>query len=58
MALKTRLRAGHREYGDSSFGRRGVDLASELEEEALDIVGWGFVLWCRMKRLNKRLGEL
>lgn len=51
--MKRRLEAGHMTYGDGSFGRPPRELTVELEEEALDIVGWGFILWTRLRRLRE-----
>jgi hypothetical protein len=50
--MKARLDAGHHEYGDRSFAQPTTTLARELEEEALDIVGWGFILWVRIRQLE------
>lgn len=52
-----RLRAGADSYGDGSFSRTGDSLLDEIEQEALDIVGWGFVLWCRIQELKSRVTE-
>jgi hypothetical protein len=47
-----RLEAGRREYGDRSFSRDPLALVAELQEEALDLAGWGFILWCRLQRMR------
>ena len=52
-----RLEQGAIEYGDKSFHRDPGDLLRELEEEALDFAGWGFILWYRLQRLKKDLAE-
>lgn len=49
--LKARLEAGARHYGDASFRRQPAALAREIEEELLDVCGWAFVLWCRLRDL-------
>ncbi len=54
-ALVERLDHGAREYGQRSFQREPADLAGELEQEALDIAGWGYILWCRIRALKERL---
>jgi len=48
-AIKERLEAGKREYGDSSFIRPASELAGEIEEELLDVTGWAFFLWLRIR---------
>lgn len=49
-ALRARLKAGQAAYGDRSFSRDHSELLGELEQEALDLAGWGYVLWCRVQR--------
>lgn len=53
--LAGRLRSGAETYGDGSFSRTGPELCGELSQELLDICGWGFVLWCRIQELEKKL---
>jgi hypothetical protein len=53
--LSRRLEVGAKVYGDHSFLRPPAELAGEIEEEILDICGWAFVLWCRLRRLGPRL---
>jgi transcriptional regulator with XRE-family HTH domain len=55
QALRTRLRAGALEYGDGSFSRSPSALVGELEQEALDLAGWGYVLWRRLQRAKAAL---
>jgi hypothetical protein len=57
-AVLSRLDTGAREYGDESFGRDPVELAGEIEQELMDVTGWSFVLFCRMKRLEKKIAAL
>ncbi|MCL6545835.1 MAG: hypothetical protein K6T61_11455 [Bryobacteraceae bacterium] len=52
LRLRERLEAGARSYGDASFGREPAELAGEIEHELLDVCGWAFVLWCRLRRLG------
>jgi hypothetical protein len=51
-AVRARLDAGARQYGDRSFARPPGELVGELEAEALDLAGWGFVLWSRLRTLR------
>lgn len=48
-AVSQRLDAGRQAYGDQSFSAEPAQLLSELEQEALDLAGWGFVLWVRLQ---------
>jgi hypothetical protein len=52
-AVRTRLEAGRAAYGDRSFDRPTAELIGELQQEALDLAGWGFVLFERLRRLEK-----
>lgn len=52
--LKGRLDVGRATYGDTSFSRSSSELLVELEQEALDLAGWGFVLWERLRRLRAK----
>lgn len=55
--LRGRLEAGFLEYGDGSFARSPVSLFDEIQEEMLDIAGWGFVAWCRLSELATQAHE-
>jgi hypothetical protein len=61
--MKERLRAGHRQYGDRSFGRPLSSLLQEVEEEIYDQILWSLValtrissLWGRIQRLEDAIG--
>lgn len=51
--VRSRMEAGRKTYGDKSFGLEAPVLVGELEAEALDLAGWGFVLWHRLRRLRE-----
>jgi hypothetical protein len=51
-----RLEAGAEQYGEASFRRPVGELAGEIEEELLDVCGWAFILWTRVRRLRGVLG--
>jgi hypothetical protein len=51
LRLRERLEAGARSYGDGSYRREPAELAGEIEQELLDVCGWAFILWCRLRRL-------
>lgn len=53
-----RLEVGRREYGDRSFSRDPSELVAELQDEALDLAGWGFILWSRLHRMRAALAAL
>lgn len=57
-ALYAKLEKGAREYGDASLLRPKSELAGELAEEALDLAGWGFLLWYRCRYLQRALRTL
>lgn len=55
--LRKRIWKGAEEYGDASVDRPADELFQELEEEALDISGWGFILWTKIHRLRVKRRE-
>lgn len=55
--VENRLVAGAREYGAASLRAPAGALAAEVEEELLDVMGWGFLLWIRMRGIADRLKE-
>ena len=55
--VRARLDAGRVAYGDASFSRDPAELVGELQQEALDLAGWGFVLWCRLERVRAALAK-
>jgi hypothetical protein len=51
--MKKRLEEGDKQYGDASF-RGGPEISLRaLEEETLDIVGWGYILWTKLRVLQE-----
>ena len=50
-----RLKAGAKDYGDRSFTETPEKLLHEMQQEAMDITGWGFILWCRLEALVEAL---
>ena len=54
-ALKDKLERGFRQYGDGSFSRPPEHILDELGAEALDLAGWGLILWVRCQKLNEKL---
>ena len=54
-AVAGRLEAGRAVYGDVSFTRPPSELAGEIEQELLDVAGWAFVLWTRVRRLREKV---
>ena len=51
--VRARLEKGQAEYGDASFQLPPEELVGEIEEELADVCGWAFVLWCRVRGLEK-----
>jgi hypothetical protein len=50
--VRLRMEKGRQAYGDRSFLRPPAELAREVEEELLDVAGWAFVLWTRVRNLG------
>lgn len=58
QVLKGRLQDGYERYGDWSFDRpleSKEGLLSMVEEEVLDIIGWSFIVWTRLKALRQAM---
>ena len=55
--VRARLEKGQAEYGDTSFRRPPEELVGEIEEELADVCGWAFVLWCRVRGLEKEVSK-
>ena len=58
QAVLERLTVGASVYGDTSFEAAPSMLAHEIEQEALDIMGWGFILAVRLRALRAQLERL
>ena len=54
-AVRSRLEKGRAEYRNRSFTRSPGDLMAELQQEVLDLAGWGFVLWHRLEAMRTAL---
>ena len=50
------MERGEIEYGSKSFSADPVKLAEEIQEELLDVSNWAFILWCRMREIQRRVG--
>lgn len=56
--LTRRMEAGAREYGDASFHKTAPRTLTEIQEELLDVCGWGFILYVRLERLRAELEKV
>lgn len=56
--VRARLDAGRETYADRSFGRDPRDLIHELQEELVDVCGWGYILSMRLNAVQAALNEL
>ena len=57
-AVRSRLDAGREAYGDRSFSADPSVLVAELLQEALDLAGWGFVLFRRLESMRAALSGI
>ncbi len=55
--LRIRLRDGFETYGDVSFKTPLMASLSELEKEALDLTGWGYILWCKLQDIKEKVTD-
>ena len=52
-AVEARLAKGEAAYRDRPAATRPIgELVDELQQETLDLAGWGFLLWLRLERLR------
>jgi hypothetical protein len=56
-AVRDRLEQGRKAYGETSFNRSPDELLAELQQEALDLAGWGFVLYRRIEAMRAAIGD-
>ena len=56
--LSKKLASGSVELGDKSFFRPIPELVGEMEEELVDIAGWTFVAWVRLKLRLKNAEQI
>ncbi|HKY37209.1 MAG TPA: hypothetical protein VJN18_14800 [Polyangiaceae bacterium] len=56
--VRRRLDAGREAYGDTSFSKDPAELIAELQQECLDLAGWGFVLFERLEKARRALETL
>ena len=52
-----RLIKGKITYGDPSFSLPAEATCDEILQEISDIMGWGFILRCRVRKLQRILAE-
>lgn len=53
-----RLQMGEKEYQGKSFSEDPFVLLGEIKEEVADVMGWGFILWCRLNDMQKQIMEM
>lgn len=50
--VHARLIAGRETYGDISFERPVAEFLDELQQECMDLSGWGFILWGKIEKMK------
>ncbi len=55
--LEARMAQGQRDYGDKSFRLPAGYICNEWAEEALDVAGWGFVEWTKVRHIDPDLAD-
>ncbi len=56
--LQARLRKGADEYENKSFSKDPLTLVQEIQEELLDVANWSFILYKRMRIIEKALRDV
>jgi hypothetical protein len=52
-AIRARLERGAEDYGDKSYELDDDRILDEIEQELLDLAGWAFLRFARLRRLRK-----
>jgi hypothetical protein len=55
--IRDRLLIGAKTYGDCSFRKSPDKLIDEIGQELMDVVGWSFILWCKLLDIQAKLEE-
>ena len=50
-----KLQKGFDVYGDGSFDGPAAETVEELQQECLDLSGWGLILWTKLERIRKAI---
>ena len=53
--VRDRLCVGAEQYGDGSFTSDLDRTFNNIAEELLDVSGWAFILWCKLKTLQETI---
>lgn len=53
--LHSRLEAGEKKYGDSSFEMSTIQSLEEISQELLDVAGWSWCQWVRLQKLKRSI---
>ena len=56
--VEHRQEQGAVEYGDATLRRPVLEILDEVEEELLDVMGWSFFAWRRVRRLKARVKKV
>jgi hypothetical protein len=53
--VRIRLANGSADYGGSAHRKSSPELLGEIEEELLDVCGWSYFLWLKVRGMRSRL---
>jgi hypothetical protein len=56
--VRHRIDAAESQYGDRSLHDPAMKLLGEIEEEILDINGWSFFLWKKLRETREKFKRL
>lgn len=56
--LQDRLGKGASEYDNKSFSKDPLTLVQEIQEELLDVANWSFILFKRLRIIEKALRDV
>jgi len=55
--VRQRMEQGERDYQGRSFGLPVDATVAEIEQELLDVFGWGYIAWRRIQAAKSALAE-
>lgn len=56
--VSNRLTKAEKIHGDAARDFSLTRLVDEVEEELLDVLGWGFFAWLRLQQMKERMNEV
>ena len=56
--VRERMEMGEKQYGNATFSLPMNRVIAEMQQEALDYAGYGFIFWTQLEDLKTRVAAL